>query len=63
MAPFKVQVNFDIHVFEVQIDANALEKLLNLLEGYFFVHNFYDKENIIFVPLKVVPHVKKTWET
>jgi hypothetical protein len=38
--PFKVQVNFDIPIFEGQIDADALEKWLNLLEGYFFVHNF-----------------------
>ena len=27
--PFKVQVNFDIPVFEGQIDADALEKWLN----------------------------------
>jgi hypothetical protein len=33
--PFKVQVNFDISIFEGQIDADALEKILNLLEGYF----------------------------
>ena len=25
-SPFKVQVNFDIHVFEGQIDAEALDK-------------------------------------
>jgi hypothetical protein len=30
--PFKVQVNFDIPVFEGQIDAEALEKWLTLLE-------------------------------
>jgi hypothetical protein len=35
-SPFKVQVNFDIPIFEGQIDADALEKWLNLLEGYFF---------------------------
>jgi hypothetical protein len=29
--PFKVQVNFDIPVFEGQIDAKALEKWLTLL--------------------------------
>jgi hypothetical protein len=34
-SPFKVQVNFDIPVFEGQIDADALDKWLNLLEGYF----------------------------
>jgi len=29
--PFKVQVNFDITLFEGQIDVDALEKWLNLL--------------------------------
>jgi hypothetical protein len=61
--PFKVQVNFDIPIFEGQIDADALNKWLNLLEGYFSVHNFYDKENITFVLLKALPHVKHWWET
>ena len=42
VTPFKVQVNFDIPLFEVQIDAHALDKWLNILEGYFFVHNFFD---------------------
>jgi hypothetical protein len=42
---FKVQVNFDIPVFEGQIDAEALDKWLNLLEGYFsqIFHKFSDK--------------------
>ena len=31
--PFKVQVNFDIPLFEGQIDVDALDKWLNLLEG------------------------------
>jgi hypothetical protein len=61
--PFKVQVNFDIPVFEGQIDADALEKWLNILEGYFSVHNFSNRENITFALLKVVPHVKNWWET
>jgi hypothetical protein len=61
--PFKVQVNFDILVFEGQIDADALEKWLNLLEGYFSIHNFSNREKITFVLLKVVPHVKYWWET
>jgi hypothetical protein len=39
-SPFKVQVNFDIPIFEGQIDVDALDKWLNLLEGYFLVHNF-----------------------
>jgi hypothetical protein len=55
---FKVQVNFDIPVLEGQIDAEALEKWLTLLEGYFYVHNFSDKEKITFTLLKALPHVK-----
>jgi hypothetical protein len=61
--PFKVQVNFDILIFEGQIDVDALEKWLNLLEGYFSVHNFFDRENITFALLKALPHVKHWWET
>jgi hypothetical protein len=61
--PFKVQVNFEIPVFEGQIDAKALEKWLTLLEGYFFVHNFSNKEKITFALLKALPHVKHWWET
>jgi hypothetical protein len=57
-APFKVQINFDIPIFEGQIDANVVDKWLNLLEGYFYVHNFSNKEKITFALLKVVPHVK-----
>jgi hypothetical protein len=33
--PFKVQVNFDIPLFEGLIYANDVDKWLNLLEGYF----------------------------
>jgi hypothetical protein len=36
---------------------------LNLLEGYFSIHNFSNKENITFTLLKVVPRVKDWWET
>jgi hypothetical protein len=62
-SPFKVQVNFDIPIFEGQIDVDALEKWLNLLEGYFSVHNFSDREKITFTLLKALPHVKHWWET
>jgi hypothetical protein len=41
---------------------DAIEKCLNLLEGYFSIHNFSDRENITFVLLKVIPHVKDWWE-
>jgi hypothetical protein len=62
-APFKVQINFDIPIFEGQIDADAVDKWLNLLEGYFYVHNFSNRETITFALLKVVPHVKDWWKT
>jgi hypothetical protein len=62
-APFKVQIKFDIPIFEGQIDADVVDKWLNLLEGYFFVHNFLNRENITFLLLKFVPHVKDWWET
>jgi hypothetical protein len=42
---------------------NALEKWLNMLEGYFYVHNIFDRENITFALLRAVPHVKYWWET
>jgi hypothetical protein len=61
--PFKVQVNYDIPLFEVLIDANSVDKWLNLLEGYFSVHNFSDRENITFSLLLVVPHVNEWWDT
>ena len=50
-SPFKVQVDFYIFVFEGQIDVEALDKWLNLLEGYFFVHKFSDKEKINISPM------------
>jgi hypothetical protein len=62
-AAFKVQINFDIPIIEVQIDAYVVDKWLHLLGGYFFVHKFSDREKITFALLKVVPHVKYWWET
>ena len=56
--PLKVQVNFDISLFEGNINADALDNWLNFLEGYFSVHNFFDRENIKFVLVKAVHHVK-----
>jgi hypothetical protein len=62
-SPFKVQVNFDIPVFEGQIDAEAVNKWLNLLEGHFSVHHFSNREKITFSLLKYLSHVKHWWET
>jgi hypothetical protein len=36
---------------------------LNQLEGHFLVHKFFDRENITFSLLKVIPHVKDWWDT
>jgi hypothetical protein len=63
VAPFKVQINFDIPIFEGHIDADVVDKWLNILEGYFSFHNFSNREKITSVLLKVVPHVKDWWET
>jgi hypothetical protein len=62
-SPFKVRVNFDIPVFEGQIDADALEKWLNILEGCLSVHHFSEWENITITLLKNLPHVKHWWKT
>jgi hypothetical protein len=62
-ASFKVQINFDINIFEGQIDEDVIDKGLKLLEGYFSIRNFSNRENITFALLKVVPHVKVWWET
>ena len=34
-----------------------------MLEDYFLVYNFSDREKITFALLKAVPHVKDWWET
>jgi hypothetical protein len=60
--PFKVQIKFDIPIFEVHIEVDFVDKWLSLLEGYFSVHNFSNREKITFSLLKVFPHVKDWWE-
>ena len=61
--PFKVQVNFDIPIFDGWIDADTVDIWLNLLQGYFSVHDFSDREKITFYLLKAAPHLKDWWET
>ena len=61
--PFKVQVKFDVPIFEGKIDADSIDRWLNLLEGYFSVHDFSDGEKVVFALLKATPHVKDWWET
>jgi hypothetical protein len=60
--PFKVQVDFDIPLFEGRIDEDAIEKWLNLLEGYYSVQIFSASEKITFALLKSLPHVISWWE-
>ena len=62
-AHFKVQIKFDMNIFEGYIDTDVVDKWLNLLEGYFSVHRSSNREKITFALLKVVPHVKDWWET
>ena len=52
-----------IPLFESLIDADVVDKWLNLLEGYFSVQIFFDMENITFSLFKGVPHVKDWWGT
>ena len=61
--PFKVQVKFKIPIFDGRIDVDSVDRWLNLLEGYFSVQDFFDRENITFSLLKAAPHVKDQWET
>ena len=61
--PFKVQVNFDTPIFDGWIDADTIDRWLNLLEGYFSIHDFSGREKITFSLLKAAPHVKDWWET
>jgi hypothetical protein len=58
VTPLKEQVNFDIPLFEGQIDAYSLDKWLNMLEGYCSIQFFSDTKNITFTLLKSLPHVK-----
>ena len=35
---------------------------MNVIEGYFSVHKFFDREKITFALHKDAPHVKNWWE-
>jgi len=51
-----------IPIFKVQINADVVDKWLNMLKGYFLVHSFFDRDKITFALLKAAPHVKDLWE-
>ena len=61
--PFKVQVDIYTPIFEVQLDANFVDRWMNLSEGYFSVRDFPNREKITFTILKASPHAKDPWET
>ena len=60
-APFKVQINFDIPVFEGKIDKDVVYKWLNLIEGYFFSINFLIEKISLFLSSKLFPMSKIGW--
>jgi len=60
---FKVQIHIEIPISEGLIDTDVADKWLNLLELYFSVHNFSNRENIMFFLLKPIRDVKYWWET
>ena len=45
------------------MDLDFVDKWLNMLEGYFSIHNFSSRENITFSLLKAISHVKYLWDT
>jgi len=53
---FKVQFNFDIPIFEGQIDTNFVDKWLNSLGGYFSVHDFFYCEKYYVFSPQIPPH-------
>lgn len=61
--PFKVKFNFDIPIIKGYIDEDFVDRWLNMLEGYFSVHDFSNREKITFALLKPTPHIKYWWET
>ena len=57
--PFKVQVNFDILKFEGQMDVDTIDRWLNLLEGYFSVHEFLTRRRL-FLRSSKLTHMSRT---
>ena len=53
--PFKVQVNPEIPIFKGQIDADDVDRWLNLLEGYFLVHDFFTGRILFLYSSKLPP--------
>jgi hypothetical protein len=45
--PFKVQINFDIPLFQGLIDVDVVDIWLNFLEGYFLIRIIFSARNEI----------------
>jgi hypothetical protein len=58
VAPFKVQINFGIPIFEGQIEADVVDKWLNLLEGYFLSITFRIEKRLVLHSSKSFPMSK-----
>jgi len=63
MSTFKVQINFDIPLFEGKMGVEAMEGCFNQLKSHFFVHNSSNNEKITFTLPKSLPRVKHWWDT
>ena len=53
--PFKVEVKFEIPIFKGKINVDMIDRLLNLLEAYFSIHDFSNLENITFFTRQIRP--------
>jgi len=53
-----LEVNFAIPILEGLIDADGVDKNLNLLEAYFSGHDISNREMISFALQKSAPRVK-----
>ena len=56
--PFKVQINFDIPIFKGQIDPDFVDKWLNILEWYFYIHKFSKEKRLLLRSSKSFPMSK-----
>ena len=54
-SPFKEKINFDIPIFEGQIDADDVDTWLNLLEGYFLSITFRIEKRLLLSSSKLFP--------
>jgi hypothetical protein len=54
-APFKVQINFDIPIFEGQIEIDVVDKWLNLIEGIFLSITFRINKRLLLCSSKSFP--------